>query len=229
MDLHAVGEGERLELPEDQHTLSLGFYWETKDGEAHEGMDADASCLLFNAKGVCTGAVNFARTLSPDGAFRHEGDRIADAMASTGKHDGRDAADEAIAVELDRATRALAVALLVSCFSGALADLARVEVRARARAFARGAWTTRELASYSLDGARSAAFRANCAAGHTAMMVGALWRCAAHGAAAQRWSSARAARARRRQHDRGAAADRAARPQGGRHPRAHGRGRGVPD
>ena len=188
MDLHAVGEGERLELPEDQHTLSLGFYWETKDGEPHEGMDADASCLLFNAKGVCTGAVNFARTVSPDGAFRHEGDRIADAMASTGKHDGRDAADEAIAVELDRVdARVFAVALLVSCFSGALADLARVEVRVRARAFARGAWTTRELASYSLDGARSAAFRANCAAGHTAMMVGALWRCAAHGAAAQRW------------------------------------------
>ena len=44
-----------MDLPEDLQQLSLAFFWETKDGPEHASLDADASCLLFNAKGVCTG------------------------------------------------------------------------------------------------------------------------------------------------------------------------------
>ena len=80
--LHPIETGEKVELPDDSLLLSLSFYWETKPGWQHAAVDADASLLLFNAKGVCTGAVNFARTVSADSAFTHMGDRIVDSMAS---------------------------------------------------------------------------------------------------------------------------------------------------
>lgn len=52
---HPLTAGATMDLPEDLQQLSLAFFWETKDGPEHASLDADASCLLFNAKGVCTG------------------------------------------------------------------------------------------------------------------------------------------------------------------------------
>ena len=232
MDLHAVGEGERLELPEDQHTLArLLLGDEGRRGARGHGRGRVVRALQREA--TCTGAVNLRAHRLARGAFRTRGrPHRARARRRPASTTGATRPTRRSPSSSTASTRASSPSRCSSRAARARSPTrARVEVRARARARARGAWTTRELASYSLDGARSAAFRANCAAGHTAMMVGALCRCAAHGAAAQRWvfgaggpGASGVGRC-----DRGAAADRAARPQGGRHPRARSRARSSHD
>lgn len=116
-------------------------------------------CRVSSHRNVCScawlGAVNFARETSPDGAFFHTGDRIADSMASSTKGGGSlntmgvspgDDADETIAVDLSHVdTRCFAVALMVSCFSGSLYDLESVAIRVFAHQFKRGVWQQHEV------------------------------------------------------------------------------------
>lgn len=122
-------------------------------GGGGEGIDLDASCLLFDAAGNMVDAVWFQQLRSKDGSIQHTGDN------RSGQGEGD---DEQILVDLERVPATVSyLVFAVNSFSGQSFDQVQ-------RAFCRlidGA-NQREIARYDLG----------CQGPHTAMVMAKLYR-----------------------------------------------------
>ncbi|MCC7279848.1 MAG: tellurium resistance TerZ family protein [Chromatiaceae bacterium] len=133
--------------------LLRGLFGGGGGGGGGEGIDLDASCLLFDAAGNMVDAVWFQQLRSKDGSIQHTGDN------RSGQGEGD---DEQILVDLERVPATVSyLVFAVNSFSGQSFDQVQ-------RAFCRlidGA-NQREIARYDLG----------CQGPHTAMVMAKLYR-----------------------------------------------------
>jgi tellurium resistance protein TerZ len=147
-------KGQRISLDKtagrELATARMGLGWDVDEDDA---IDLDASCGMFDERGVLVDLVWFAQLRSRDGSIRHTGDNL------TGAGEGD---DESIVVELERVPAEVrSLVFTVNSFSGQ--SFGAVE-NAFCRLLDHG--TGAEVARYEL-GAHG---------GHTALVMAKLYR-----------------------------------------------------